>query len=92
METQQIGTLEERFVSVRGEMRQLRGKLDTYLSEPHPSPVEGFEPKEVKDARYMRQLLSTCVGYLDRYEDRKLYDMEFENSTVRMFELAGRFA
>lgn len=90
METQQIDTLEGRFVSIRGEMRHLRGKLDTFLSEPHEQPVEGFAPKEEKDAKYMRQLLNTCIGYLDRYEDRKLYDMEFEASTIRLFELAER--
>ena len=73
---------------IRGELRLLRGKLDTRMTQAFYTPVEGFTPAEEKNARAMRELVNTAISTLDRYEDAKLYHEEFEQQTIRLVALA----
>ena len=79
-----LKALAEEYVAVRGRLRLLRGKLDVYLSGGHECVVDGYTPADVKTAKHMRNTVNRCVTSLDRYEDVRAYNDEFEKLTVRM--------
>ena len=79
------------FSEARSELRWLRGKLDAYLSEVHPGPVEGYESAADRNAKDMRRIVGLAVSLLDRYDDFKWCNEESEAQRVRIMELKGRF-
>lgn len=78
------------YVGIRGELRSLRGKLDTYLSVERPGPVEGFTSAEVKSLREMRKIINRCLGMMDKYEDMSDYFAEMESQTEWLWDLTRR--
>ena len=87
MEQKTQQEFESTFASIRGELRLLRGKLDTRLTQAFYQPVEGFTPAEQKNLKEMRNIVNRAIGVMDRYEDIKRYNDEFEQQTIRLVEL-----
>lgn len=79
------------YFEARSELRWLRGKLDSFLSEPHPGPVEGFESAVDRNARDMRRLVDMAVSTLDRYEGFRDCNDESEAQRARVMEVGRRF-
>ena len=83
--------LEETMFEARSKLRWLRGRLDSYLSEPHPGPVEGYESAADRNAKDMRRLVGLAVSLLDRYDDFKWCNEESEAQRLRVAEIGRRF-
>lgn len=90
MKTNDKEVFEGVYIGIRGELRLLRGKLDTYLSIERPAVVEGFTPAEVKSLREMRKLVNRAIGVLDRYEDMDEHYAEMERQTEWLYDLTRR--
>ena len=87
METQQ--EFEKEYTAIRGQLRLLRGKLDLRIARGFEQKVEGFAPAEQRNFEAMRECANRAISAMDRYEDERFINGEFEALTVRMDELAG---
>ena len=82
--------IESVYSEARSQLRWLRGKLDSYLSESHPGPIEGFESAADRNARDMRRIVGLAVSLLDRYDDFKWCNEEAEHQRMKVYDMAGR--
>lgn len=82
--------IETAYSEARSQLRWLRGKLDSYLSEPHPGPVDGYESASDRNAKDMRRIVGLAVSLLDRYDDFRSCNMEAEAQRVRLDEFSRR--
>ena len=85
-----INEIESEYFELRGRLRALRGRVDIYLAGDIGKDAHGYMSADEKNAKFMRGMLNTSISHLDRYDDMKEFNRQFEELNFKLVELSER--